>query len=385
VSLAAVGRGGRVYFDDVSAQLRSSAGSAVPEKKLGTHRVAATRQGVLQLGLRGRLALLDVHARLESEREGATSQAFAADVAVTMQDDLVAFKGRMPSPSDLRDVEFEAVAAAVEGGTEVTWRFRGEGLRQIDRVSIVLSLPRSARLTGLPDPPDQPTSRLAVSADEGDLLLAFSEPARLRVRAADGRLRLTPSFTVDPGSEEPIFGFRVRDPEAGGASADPVEAAKKARDQRRYGEALDLLRGHVKSVKEAPVREKIEGDIRNLEESERHAWSDVQSRAFQAMISRRAELVAQAEEALELYVREWGGTGQEAKADVLREEMKKEMSSAPDADAERARRILERARTLAQGGRRVLARALLQSLVARYPHTEAAAEAQQILKSQNQE
>jgi len=125
----------------------------------------------------------------------------------------------------------------------------------------------------------------------------------------------------------------------------------------------------------------MEIDIRNLEIQERREWVEAQALTFQARISRRGQLAADALKALDGYLKRWAGEGTEGKADTLRRDLEKELAQTPPAEAERPRRIFDRAKKLAEAGRRALAQSLLQTLVVRYPSSDVASDAQTLLKS----
>jgi hypothetical protein len=380
VALAIVGRSGRIYFDDVAVKAQAGA-PAAPEKKIGVHKVSYARSGIAQIELRGgRRSLTNVALRLESEKEGATPQAYSIDVAAKPEAEGLAFEGKMYSPLDFRDILFEERIGQNEGLTNVVYQFRGDALKQVDRVTIALTLPRvDGPPRGISESGD-PTSRITCSAEDGDFAIEYAEPARVKYRTVDGRLRIFQTWTVDPQAEDPAFIFRIR--EAGGAGPlDPQAALSELKAQRKYGEALALARDQVKKIREVPVREKMDADIRSLEETERRDWAEVQAVVFQARISRRTELVAKALSALATYAKEWSGEGAEAKADSLRREFEKELASAPAGETERPRRVFDRAKKFMESGKRALAQTLLQTLVAKYPSSDVAVEAQQLLKT----
>ncbi|HZF00115.1 MAG TPA: FHA domain-containing protein [Planctomycetota bacterium] len=378
-SLAILGRGGRVFFDDVRVKTQPGA-PAGPEKKIGPyHKVAWTRAGLLQLELRGgRRVLTNIGCRLDSEKEGATPQAFASDVAATPDDTGVSFKGRLVSPVDFKEIPFEERVGQVDGMTTFEYSFPGEVLKQVDRVTVAITLPR---VDGPPKLPEsgEPVSRINCAAEDGEFAIEYSEPARVRFRNIDGRIRLYQTWTVDPGVD--TVTFRIREAGGGGEVFDPVGELTRLRGRGKLGEAITLAREAVKKLREAPVREKMEGDIRALEEQERRDWVEAQAQAFQARISRRSDISARAGQVLGTYLRQWSGEGTEAKADKLLKEMNEELRSTPPAEAERPKRIFDRAKKLVEGGKRALAQSLLQTLVARYPSSEVAPEAQQLLKT----
>lgn len=374
--LAAVGRGGRVAFDDAAVRLR--AGDAPKEQRLGNHRVAWTPQGVLQIETRGRRSLANVQVRLESEKEGSLGQALATDVAASPEPARLVFKGNLVNPVDFRGVGFEQ---RVEAETTVRYVFSPGALKQIDRVTIACTLPRVERVQGVPERADQLTGRISFESDEGEIVLE-SVPARVRTERVRGGLRVYHTFAVDGQASEAAFGILVRDSGRGVSRLDPFEEARKKRQERLYGEALDLLRRHVKEIQEAAKREGVQADIRNLEELERREWEDVKARAFQAWYTRRAELVNAALEAVDLHEQRWPGEEFAGKADTLREETRKLHGA--DAEADRPRVLFDRAKQFADSGRKSLARGMLEVVVSRWPSSDVAADAQQLLKTLGQ-
>ncbi|MBV8880341.1 MAG: hypothetical protein JO332_10275, partial [Planctomycetaceae bacterium] len=162
---------------------------------------------------------------------------------------------------------------------------------------------------------------------------------------------------------------------------DPVEQVKKLRTQNKLGEALSIARPAVKKVREAPIKEKLETEIRALEEQERRDWVEAQAQAFLSRTSRRPDMAAAALQVITQYLKHWAGEGTEAKADKLLRDLNEELRATPPAETERPKRIFDRAKKLLEGGKRALAQSLLQTLVARYPSSDVTSEAQQLLKT----
>lgn len=381
LALAVAGPAGRIYFDDVSARfVPAPPEGAGGERRRGTHRILAARSGALQVALRGRAVLLNLLARLESDRSGGLPQSFAREASRAAEEngELVT-RGRMLSPVDLREIPFEERFSLAEAGARVSWRFSGEPLRQIDRVAVTASLPRSARVQGLPETADARTARLAVSSEEGDFVIEMSRPGRAAVGPAEGRQKLLLSVACEPGAEEAEFGIEIREAGSGTRSGDLLQAARRAREDRRFGEALRVVREALKEAKDPAARERLEAERRSLEEAQAQEWVEARARGFEARLSRRSEDLTRAIEALDRFVREWSGGGLDPAAEALREELRAEAGSVPDRDGERARRILERARACAGAGQAFLARQMLQALLATYPQSEAASEARAFL------
>jgi outer membrane protein assembly factor BamD (BamD/ComL family) len=57
------------------------------------------------------------------------------------------------------------------------------------------------------------------------------------------------------------------------------------------------------------------------------------------------------------------------------------MKATPASEAERPKRLVDRAKKLLDGGKRSIAQMILQTVVSRYPASEVVPEAQQLLKS----
>jgi hypothetical protein len=266
----------------------------------------------------------------------------------------------------------------------VYYVFKPEALRQIDRVTIAMTVPRDT-IQG-PERPEDPASRISFSAGEGDVLVEYPrDMAKIRTKKLEGRLRLAQSFAVDPSASDDLaFGLKIRDASAGAGSADPARDAEDARRKGRLGQALTLLQGLVKTMREPKTKDAMENEIRSLEETERRDWADAQARAFQARLTRRADQVSQAQGTLDRYLETWSGEGREAKANQLRSDLEKDLKGEADTDQDRPKRILERAKKWAELGKRSLAQTMLQTLVAKYPRSEVIAEAQELLRKVGQ-
>lgn len=378
LALAAVGRSGRVAFDDVSLRLKPP-GAAGREYRLGSHRVAPARDGTLRIETRGRRSLVNFHARIESTREGAIPQSVARGVSVTSEPDRLVFKGRMMGPGDFREIEFEELVAHKDGETVVQYRFPGGGLRQADRVSLVFTALRVDRIQGVPEGGDKTANRISFRSEDGEVVVEYSDPVRIRVEQARGGLRLVQSFAVDPSDPDDLFALKIREAAIGGGN--PVQKAKSLMIAKRFGEALGLLREEIGKTKDPALRDQIEGEIRRLEETERGEWAEVQVAAFQATLSRRTDLFEAAMEALDGYLQRWTGEAFSAKAEAVREKCRESQAAAASAEAARQKLVLERAKQYAAEGRRTLAASLARLLAARPPGGAAVDEAREFLKT----
>ena len=98
--------------------------------------------------------------------------------------------------------------------------------------------------TGTPDPEAavQPRSRMVFRTADGGFVLDYREPVLVASRGnVDGRHRIVQTFPMTPQQEEVVFGIRIREESAGGET-DPQKGAVKAQKERRFGEAISLLR-----------------------------------------------------------------------------------------------------------------------------------------------
>jgi len=379
LSLVFVGRGGRILVDDVRAVAGPSPEGPAAGFTVGTHKVIPSRQGLFLVELGGRRALLNAGLRLENDKEGASWQAVSPDGVPTHKEKALHYKGRLLNPGDQREIEFEARVEAAEDGTEVFYTFAGDLLRQTDRVTLALTLPRSTSVVGIPEGADKTTVAVTATSGDGDLGIEFADPARVRLRPVDGHTRLLASFKVDPAANPAQFGFKIR--ESAGRSFDPIQAADQSIKRREFGAALVLLRTHVDRLKDPQQREKAQKLIRDLAQDEKTQWAGLQGRFFQAWISRRPDFIQQARTALDTYERHWGAGEFLAKAKELRAEDEKQLQAVADPADERPRRILERAKKDAEAGRKALAEIVLQYLLERYKQSEVSAEAQELLKT----
>ncbi len=379
LALAVAGRGGRVQFDDVSARLEEGA-PAPADHRLGAFRVSASRAGALQIDARGRPLLANLHLRLESEGEGAVPQSLAREVIVSGEPGRVVLKGRMPAPGDLREIDLAGRLEPAEGGLKATWALSGPHLRLADRVTVLMALPGIDRVQGIPEAAEGTAMRVSFRTRDAEHFLEYGAAARVRAERSAGGVRLLSTFPVDGASGAAEITLTLR--EAGSGGVDPLEAASRARLKRELGKALEILREHVARVKEPAIRDRVERDIKQLEEEERREWTDILALAFQASISRRTEAVGAARQALDQYQQRWPGAAAAARADDLREEMTRVMAAASaENEGARPRRIFLRAKQCADQGKKAIAQEMLRTLLARYPGSDVTAEAQQLLKT----
>ena len=203
----------------------------------------------------------------------------------------------------------------------------------------------------------------------------------MKIRTVDGRMRVTQTWAVDPTTD--TFTFRVREAfdQTGSGPFDPIESVKKLRTEKKLGQALAVSRPALKSIREAAVKEKLETEIRLLEEQERRDWVEAQAQAFLARTSRRADMAATAVQFIGSYLKQWAGEGTEGKAEKLLRDLNEELRATPPTEAERPKRMYDRAKKLLEGGKRSLAQFLLQTLIQKYPSSEVVPEAQQLLKT----
>ncbi len=382
VSLAAVGRAGRIRFDDVSVKL-SKGGTRGAEYRLGTQRIGVTPEGVLRMGLSNRRALLNVRLCLDSNKEGFLTQAVAREMKLETGEEKLVFTGKMINPSDLRGIGFEQNVVHKDGATEVSYVFEGRELRQVDRVQLLFTLPKAQAVRGVPDTFEQPTGRIWFPFLEGDVVIEYLDDVAARVltdRVGQG-FRVTQLFDLDTLAERVSIGFRLRETAPGAAVMDPLKEAEKAKGEGRDGEALMLYRTLVSKTRDPEERDKVEQQIKSLLEEEQQEYLTLQLRVSEVRLFRDEHHARQAAEAISLYKTRWGGcVDYVRRAESMRGKLDAEMAPSAAVGTGRPERILERARQQNGAGRTTLAMSMLRVLVTRYPASEASKQAQELLK-----
>ncbi len=379
IALAAAGRGGRLAFDDVFARPAAGGAPARSEYKIGPHKVAVARNGTLQVETRGRRSIANLHVKIESSREGVSAQSCARDVSVTAEADRLVVRGKMVSPADLGPLDFEERVEHKGEGTEVWFGFPGAGLRRMDRVSLVFTLPKVDRVQGVPDAADRTTERISFASEEGDVVVQYSEPARIRVDQVRGGLRVVQFFQIDPGETDAEFGLRVY--ESASEVEDALIKVARERSKGRMGAALAILREEIKKVKDPSLYERFEHDMRELDEIEGREWAEVQAACFEACLSRLDDRAAAALSALEKYQQRWAGVAAFAsKSESLRERTREVLSAAAAEEAGRHELIVGRAEQQLAAGRKALAGLMVRTFLARHPGSAAAPKARELLQ-----
>ena len=381
VGLAAVGPGGRVLFDNIRVTLEGGAGSG-RTRAVGNHRVSSTRQGILQIVMSGRRTLLNAHVRLESEADGVVSQAFAAEVEKSFKEDEITFTGRLMDPADPgAEIAFVERVQKADDGSSVVWTFPGDGLRAIDRVTLVVTLPPVDSIFDLPEP-GQGTTEIICASGDGDFMIDYTGEVFLRTEKIGGRTRLTQTFPVS-GGQDLEFGFRVR-PTTNRKEPPATRAKKLVRDQN-YARALEAYRQAQEQAKTARERTEFGREIRQLEDGEGRDWMKAVSAHIIWALSGSAEEETRARRAMDGYLKYWGdGKAFREKADRLVERTAEERAAAPSAEVERPRRVLVRAKAAAAAGQPAMAQVMLDALLKRWPESDAVKEAEELLQTLRQ-
>jgi hypothetical protein len=382
VSLCAIGRSGRVLFDDARVALKPGPEGA-RESTMGAFGVSVGPTGALTIQLQGKRVLTNVQLALASDKEGVSTQAVVTKLQTKAADTTIQITGKLVSPVDLREVDFEQHVALREDNLFIAYSVPTDQIKQVEALQVLATLPRAERISGVPNPGD-PGTMLVVARSEGvDLGIDYVDPTRVVLSRERGGQKLTQIFSIDRGEGKSSVVIKLRAGAAAlGAGDDPMAAAQKERERGNYAGALSILKQYVGRIREPDKRKKMSDEIRKLEDDERTDWADVQAAGFRAQISRRAEQIEMALTRISGYQRKWSGDPYLGKAQPVREDLERLVSEAAgERDAERAKRLLERAKAYAQAGRRTLAAEVCEMLLGRYGETPAAKEAQEILKS----
>jgi hypothetical protein len=386
VALCAVGRSGRIWFDDVRVYAREGGAAASREARIGGFTFAVAPNGVLAVSTPKGRVLANLHLALESDKDGRSAQVLAQDVKVDVADKRLAVEGKLASPVDLQPVDFALEVREGEGEALIGGLVTGERAKQVERMLVLVSAPGAERIGGLPTRNETVTSRVYLNTAGEDFVLDYGDPVKVDRDSAGRAPRLTHTLPMDAVGGEARLGFRLRRGAGDGQRGDPLKEAKRAEEERKApGEALRILSDALKAVKEPPVREEIAREIRRLEGAERSEWNEVRARYFLAWISRRIDLYSRALDEVASYQRRWIGDPFAGKAQTLREEIDRSYAEALSAGEEdRAARMLEAAKKYRDKGNRSMAATLCELIVQRYASTKAAAEAQDVLKGLRQ-
>ena len=369
LSLVAVGRGGRVLFDDVRAA--HGIASAQTSATLAGYSVTATDAGVLNISQETRRILNNVQLFIASDKEGTIPQ--EASTASRVQSDAAAKKltaaGKIPSPVDLRPVEFEFEASGGKDSLLLGYRLRGESFKQVDRLGLTIFLPGD-----LKGDYSNPVSRLWFRTSSGDFGLEISD-GLMRVSseyAAGGGQRVHLNVMIPKGASEMAFGFHLKS--GGGGSNDPMAEVDKAIAEERMSDALELLNDLLAATREDLKRQNIQARITALKEVEATDWQAVQAQRFVAELVGLKPYFEAATQKLAQYEKRWprGKRGDACKAE--RERLATGLAgAAEDRETLRAHRLVDRAEEAAKEGRKQLARELCDSVRRHYAQSASAA------------
>ncbi|MBI4563834.1 MAG: FHA domain-containing protein [Planctomycetes bacterium] len=373
---SAVGRAGRVYFDDASVSRRER-GKARPGVELGAYTIAAGESGAFTIYQGSRIVLANARLLLATEKEGAVPQTFASEARLSSDSEQISVAGRVLSPADLRTVDFEQEIRAGDGGSLlIGYLLRGDLLKQIDQVAFSAALPRGEAAVGTAT---GDVSLLPFRCEAGRFALETTE-GLMRVQADGARGIWLGLLGFGRGASEFRFGLILRPVEAG--EEDPRIQARRAESEGRMSDALSMCRRMARTVREPDKKQEWARDVRRLEDLELREWSAAQSALFRAHLMQRRALFERALELLDGYERRWPSGRFAASAQNERERLRAGIAEARGGkDAERARRLLHQALQFADAGTKNLARDICEAILRRYGADESAAGASELLKS----
>lgn len=365
VALAVLGRGGVIQFDDVRVAGKSS-GAPRESVAAGAFEAHFSRGGAVSLFRGSRPVLTGLHFRLESDREGATSQ-LHHPATVAREGDRIIVKGQVLHPVTLAPLSYEMSAYFTKEEIGIGFEFKGPDLARTNRVVLVGALP-GAKLRLAPEP----TTQIEFESGEEYQIAYLNQPIRAEIREGG---RFVQTFPVAEPEGKFAAAFRLRCLAARAARKNPLEAAREM-ERDRPSKALEILRAAQSdpALDESTARE-IAGTIQRLEQRETETWRALEARILVAELTGVALDAASAD--LDRYDREWAGEPFASKSAALRKRLSATASEGPVPD--RGRMLLERARQYLDEGRRALAESLLAGIAAAYPNSEAGEEARKML------
>lgn len=369
LSLVAAGRAGRILFDDVHASL--GPGAAMSAATIGSYSAVATEAGVLNVGQEARRILNNLQLFLASDKEGTIQQTAAAGGRVQSDASLkkLTAAGKLPSPVDLRPIDYEIEASGGKDSLLLGYRLRGDSLKQVDRLGVTMHLP--ADLKG---DYSSAVSRLWFRTGSGDFVFELSD-GLMRVAseyAPGGGHRVFLNLPIPKGVSEMVFGFLLKS--GGGGSMDPMAQVDKAVAEERMSDALDLLGDLLAATREESKRGAVQNRITALREAESTDWQTVQAQRFVAELVGLKPYFETAIQKLDQYEKRWprGKRAEAGKAE--RAKLASGLATAAeDRETVRAHRLIDRAEEHVKDGRKQLARELCESVRRHYAQSASAA------------
>lgn len=363
VGLTADGGGGQIYFDDV--RVATAAGGDAPKRfVVKDHVVHVAPSGAVILEKGGRRIATNVHLRLENDREGVSSQLLMASTP-SQDGENVKVSGEIAHPVSGAPVRYELTMYFLQGQVGLGYEFAAADLQQVDRIVVSATLPKAEKLRA----PAEAVSQVEFVVEGEDYQLSYLG-RKVKVSLREGN-RLVQGFPVAEADGKVSAALLIQSIDRA-SRKDPRDLARlKERDEPV--EALEILRkAQSDSTLDENVQREISGMIRALEQREANDWRDVEAKVLVAELLAGPALLETASAALSKYEGYWKGD----KARMLRDRL---ASATAETAVDRKRKLLDRAKELADEGKKSLAEAILAGLVALYPNTEVGEEAQKML------
>ncbi len=365
VGVTAIGRGGRLYIDDLRLVAGGEGTSAKPVSVNGTWDIQISDRGAISIS-RGKSLLHNVHLRLENEREGYSSQEFLP-AEFNKDAGSVRISGEILHPITFESVPYKVHLQTNSGQLWVVYEFQHDDLRQVDRIVLLSSFPR-----GVTPSSSSGSSRFfEFSVRNNQFALRYPDQIQ-KIHRMEGGIRQEFSVTRgEKGSTKVGFALLPIGKE------DHLKAAlKKERDYP--GEALEILRGAERRMALSQQdADRVSKKVSQLLKREAREWEKVQSATYSAESLALSELVKDAELKLTAYRRRWGVGEFEVKSS----QMETLLSSIKVEDQDGASRGLSQARSYYEAGSSSLAEEILLALLDQFPGSPALEDVQELLQT----
>lgn len=379
VSLVLLGRGGRVYFDDLQVTNRIP-GERAQAPRLGDYTFLLSRQGAFCCITWRRIHVItNNHLYLHNDKEGRVPSTFADPVKPEVVSSKISLlKGRLITPVGLRDATYLQEIAYEDGEVTVAYVIDSPEIRLIDRVEIVTDLPHATELSTPGG--EEMTRRVNFRIRDHEFVIDYPETVQVKVEPLGNGRRLRQFFPVGRQKDRFVTGFKLR--ELSTTVAYYVRRLEQRREEARKNEDFAAVRSICRELlqyKTDPREQaKYQSIIDEIDKAEELLWQSTLMLVWKALISRRPELAQEALREIDRFLKQYYDSARADEAEGFKNELIA-ITQARGDESDYPRRLLERARAYLESGKELMARDILTVVVRKYPGTEFEREAGDLL------
>ena len=388
LSLVAIGRGGRVYFDDVRVQGQTDRVAFDKGLKgLGDYQVSFSNS-CFYVVLKNSVVISNARLLLIS-KDGISPQVILNDI--TYDDGVLKLKGAVIDPATMNELSYECELTYKDNSLHITYLFNRQEIRQVDGIVLLFNLPKVDDVKIYPAQ-SGPVSQL--SFKQGDIEMALEYMPQMtvnttRVGSDEGVASSLELFSRSASSDDKSIaqfscGFTLSESVLSRITSVEESLKLAEADMRigKYGETYIIYKKLMQHIKDNEMLSDVSKKIDNIKLLARTEWERIEGKVIEAKLSRSLEKCGEARDAIQRYIGCFVESdlisvdAEQAYIEIVK--LSEELGDYNPADGN-LDNLIKMAQYYKSSGKNVLASTICELIIRKYAGTFAEDEARQIL------